>query len=213
MKGLVINEKVFYKPFQPVSQVSALQAYVYKAMDNDLLQYNKKISFPILAVINAYAEKDEEIEVYMVVPEYNNSIQHYEEFKRQLDELKKEKEFKFALKEVSVNYDDSLDTLLDLFQKLLDCVCEDDKLYMCITYGSKPMPIVQIMAINYAYRVFQNVRIGAIAYGKLDHESKEPFIYDVTSLFYLDEIVRTLAQNKVKNPKEIIKKLINVEEV
>jgi hypothetical protein len=29
----------------------------------------------------------------------------------------------------------------------------------------------------------------------------------------LDEIVRTLAQNKVKNPKEIIKKLINVEEV
>lgn len=201
-------------PFQPVkSDKGGLKSYVYKAIDNSLLQYNKEISFPILAVINAYADKDEAIEVYTVVPQYNNSKEHYEEFRAQLDELEKDKGFKSVLKEISVNYDDSLDTLLDLFQKLLDCVCENDKLYMCITYGSKPMPIVQIMAINYAYRVFENVRIGAVAYGKFDHDKKESFIYDVTSLFYMDEIVRSLAQNKVKNPKEIIKKLINVEEV
>jgi hypothetical protein len=211
---MIVMKKFFsISPFQSVkSENGGLQPYLYKAMNNNLLQYDKNISFPILAVINAYTNKNEDIEVYTVVPEYSNSKQHYEEFKNQLGELEKEKGFKSVLKEIRVNYDDSLDTLLDLFQKFLNCVCENDKLYMCITYGSKPMPIVQIMAINYAYRIFQNVRIGAIVYGKIDHETKKPFLYDVTSLFYMDEIVRTLAENKAKSPKEIIKKLINFEE-
>ena len=99
--------------------------------------------------------------------------------------------------------------MLDLFQKMIDCIDENDKIYMCVTFGSKPLSIVQMMAVNYAYRVFKNIRIGAIVYGKFDHNSKKSVIFDETSLFYMDEIVRTLAQNGVKNPKEIIKMFIN----
>lgn len=193
-------------PYQPKDK---LEKSVYEAADNSNLFYNKKISFPILSVINAYAENNEEIEVYTVVPEYQNSKDNYEEFKKQIAELESEKNLKIMLKEIAVEYSDSLDTMLDLFQKMIDCVDENDKIYMCVTFGSKPLSIVQMMAVNYAYRVFKNIRIGAIAYGKFDHNSKKSIIFDETSLFYMDEIVRTLAQNGVKNPKEIIKMFIN----
>ena len=193
-------------PYQPAS---GLKKSVYEAADNSNLFYNKEISFPILSVINAYAENNEEIEVYTIVPEYKNSKDNYEEFKKQIAELESEKNLKIILKEIAVEYSDSLDTMLDLFQKMIDCVDENDKIYMCVTFGSKPLSIVQMMAVNYAYRVFENIRIGAIAYGKLDHNSKKSIIFDETSLFYMDEIVRTLAQNGVKNPKEIIKMFIN----
>lgn len=193
-------------PYQPPS---GLKKAVYEATDNSNLFYNKEISFPILSVINAYAENNEEIEVYTIVPEYKNSKDNYEEFKKQIAELESEKNLKIILKEIAVEYSDSLDTMLDLFQKMIDCVDENDKIYMCVTFGSKPLSIVQMMAVNYAYRVFKNIRIGAIAYGKFDHNSKKSIIFDETSLFYMDEIVRTLAQNGVKNPKEIIKMFIN----
>jgi len=193
-------------PYQPVS---GLKKSVYEAADNSNLFYNKEISFPILSVINAYAVDNEEIAVYTVVPEYQNSKDNYEEFKKQIAELESEKNLKIMLKVISVEYSDSLDTMLDLFQKMIDCIDENDKIYMCVTFGSKPLSIVQMMAVNYAYRVFKNIRIGAIVYGKFDHNSKKSVIFDETSLFYMDEIVRTLAQNGVKNPKEIIKMFIN----
>lgn len=193
-------------PYQPAS---GLKKSVYEAADNSNLFYNKEISFPILSVINAYAENNEEIAVYTVVPEYQNSKDNYEEFKKQIVELENEKNLKIMLKTISVEYSDSLDTMLDLFQKMIDCIDENDKIYMCVTFGSKPLSIVQMMAVNYAYRVFKNIRIGAIVYGKFDHNSNKSMIFDETSLFYMDEIVRTLAQNGVKNPKDIIKMLIN----
>ena len=193
-------KKFSISPYQPVS---GLKKSVYEAADNSNLFYNKEISFPILSVINAYAVDNEEIAVYTVVPEYQNSKDNYEEFKKQIAELESEKNLKIMLKVISVEYSDSLDTMLDLFQKMIDCIDENDKIYMCVTFGSKPLSIVQMMAVNYAYRVFKNIRIGAIVYGKFDHNSKKSVIFDETSLFYMDEIVRTLAQNGVKNQKRL----------
>ena len=65
-----------------------------------------------------------------------------------------------------------------------------------------------MMALNYGYRVQKNVSIGCVVYGQLDFMTKEARIYDVTSLFYMDEIVRTLAESGAKNPLGLIQKLL-----
>ena len=105
-------------------------------------------------------------------------------------------------------YNNAIDTELELFGKLIDCTADGDTLYACITYGSKPFPLIQIMALNYAYRIRKNVSIGCIVYGAKDHNNGSMEVYDITSLLYIDETVRLMAEQKVENPTDLIKNLL-----
>ncbi len=192
-------------PYQPKGR---LEKGLYKAADNQLLAYDTPTSFPILAAINAYANQGENIEIITIVPCYENAIYNYELLKEEVAALAQKKGFTYTLKEVNVPYDNEIGTELELFEKLMDCTADNDTLYACITYGSKPFPLVQMMALNYAYRIRKNVSIGCIVYGAKDHNNGNMFIYDITSLLYIDEAVRLMAEQKVKNPTDIIKSLL-----
>lgn len=195
-------------PYQPEG---SLRKQVYTAVDNSKLQYNKPISFPILAVINGYAQKDDAIEVITIKADYINAENNYKKFQIELDELAKEKGFLYTLKTVDVSYSDELNVQLEVFQKLIDLTENNDTLYACISYGSKPTPLIENLALNYAYRIKKDVSIGCMVYGAIDFNTKQANIYDITSLFYMDEIVRILAENKVSNPTKYIKALLNDE--
>ena len=68
--------------------------------------------------------------------------------------------------------------------------------------------LIQIMALNYAYRIRKNVSIGCIVYGAKDHNNGNMEVYDITSLLYIDETVRLMAEQKVENPTDLIKNLL-----
>ena len=87
---------------------------------------------------------------------------------------------------------------------------DDDMLFGCLTYGNKPMPIAELMAIQYGYRSLHNVSIGCLVYGELDHskESSPMTLFDITALIQLEEIVRVLAERRVKDTKAIIDRLL-----
>lgn len=195
-------------PFQPEGR---LEKQIYHAQDNSKLQYNKPISFPILAVINGYVQKGEEIQVITIKADYVNAENNYKKFQEELQELSQEKGFTYTLKTVDVPYDNELDTQLEMFQKLIDLTDDDDTLYTCMSYGSKPTPLIENLALNYAYRIKKNVSIECIVYGAIDFNTKQANIYDITSIFYMDEIVKVLAENKVSNPSKHIKSLLNYE--
>lgn len=196
---------IMTSPYQPKG---GLEKGNYKAADNQLLAYDEPTSFPIIAAINGYAEAEEEIEVITIISDYDNAKANYELFKEELAELSQKKGFSYTLKEVYIPYNNAIDTELELFGKLIDCTADDDTLYACITYGAKPFPLIQIMALNYAYRIRKNVSIGCIVYGAKDHNTGRMEIYDITSLLYIDETVRLLAEQKVANPMEMIKNLL-----
>ena len=42
---------------------------------------------------------------------------------------------------------------IETFQRLIEKVEDNDKLYACMTYGVKPLSQILIMAIQYAYRL------------------------------------------------------------
>lgn len=195
-------------PYQPEGR---LEKKVYNAVDNSKLQYNKPISFPILSVINGYSQKGDNIEVITIKADYINAENNYKKFKIELDELAQEKGFTYTLKTVDIPYTDELDAQLETFQKLIDLTDDNDTLYACISYGSKPTPLIENLALNYAYRIKKNVSIECIVYGAIDFNTKQANIYDITSIFYMDEIVRVLAENKIANPTEHIKALLNNE--
>ncbi len=196
---------IMTSPYQPKGR---LEKGIYKAADNQLLAYDIPTSFPILSAVNGYVESGEAIEIITIVSDYDNAKYNYELFKEEVSQLSLNKGFNYTMKAVSIPYDNSINTELELFGKLIDCMSDDDTLFVCITYGSKPFPLVQIMALNYAYRIRKNVSIGCIVYGAKDHNNGNMEVYDITSLLYIDEAVRLMAEQKIENPTDMIKNLL-----
>ena len=116
--------------------------------------------------------------------------------------------------EVELKEGDEVATHVETFQKLIDQVDDDDELFACVTYGTKPLSQAVLMAVQYAYRIKRNTSISCIVYGSIDRsQSSDPAewtgaVYDETALIQLDEIVRLLAERGVANPRESIRQIL-----
>ncbi len=192
-------------PFQNPEYME--RGVVYVPDNNPDLRYSET-SFPIIPVINAYAKSGEKVEIITVVADYDYAIGNYELLKTEIKNLSQKNKFEYTLKEILIPYSDNIDTQLEMFGKLIEMTEDEDMVYADITFGSKVMTQVLNMGINYGYRVNKNVSLGCIVYGKLDHKTNSGRIYDETSLNYMDEIVRIMAENKLKNPVDKIKNLL-----
>lgn len=188
-----------------------LRSSIYEAVGNRRLVFGHATRFPLIPVINGYAEAGEEIRVFAITPDTESARYHVSQLREELAALQAYKGFLCrGVETIDVTYAGDVDTQIEIFHKILPFIEDGDILYGCMTYGNKPMPIAEMMAIQYGYRVLQNVSIGCLVYGELDHSRKEApmTIFDITALIQLDEIVRMLADRKVKDPKAVIDRLV-----
>ncbi|MBP3267418.1 MAG: TM1812 family CRISPR-associated protein [Ruminococcus sp.] len=193
-------------PFQPAGR---LGSGIYFPANSDRLRYDKEISFPIIPVINGYTDNGEEIIVITVVTEHPDTLANYETMKKAVDELAKEKDLKINYKEIKVAYDSNLEVQLGIFTQLIDMISDNDKIYCDITFGTKVMNQILTMSVNYGYRVRKDVMVGCMVYGEKEHNTGLMKIYDITSLIFLDEIVRLMAEKGVGDPTDAIKMLMD----
>ena len=196
---------IFISPFQPSERFTG---GIYEAVDNEKLEFGVETKFPIIPTINGYAEEGEEIKVITVVSEYENAKKNYVSFKEELNVLAEKKKLKVNFIEISIPFSNGIDTQLDLFSKLIDQTADEDTLFCDTTYGSKPLSQILLMSVNYGYRIHKDVIIGCTVYGEREHNGNKLKIYDITSLIFIDEIVRTMAENKISNPTERIKSIL-----
>jgi hypothetical protein len=194
-------------PHQPPTSNSFV-AGTYEAVDNEKLVFDTPTKFPIMPVINGYTENGEEIEVITVVSDYGNAKENYEILKDEINALANAKNLKVKFTEVNIPYRQDIDTQLEMFGKLIECMADNDKLFCDISYGTKVMSQILTMSLNYGYRINRNVTLGCIVYGGKNFTEGKLEIYDITSLNYMDEIVRVMAENRVSNPTEHIKKML-----
>ena len=195
----------------PLQVKGKLDRYVYAPVGNDRLGMSESTSFPILAAVNGYVEAGEEFRIIAVCPDS-------EDGRRNMDALRGETEAIcqrnniccHSLVSVPGAKSERVSDQVAVFQRLIDYVEEDDELFACITFGTKPQSQVLLMALQYAYRVKRNTSICCVVYGQVDRsagrepESWKAYIYDETALLQLDEIVRILAERKVPDPKAAI---------
>lgn len=180
---------------------------IYENMDNEKLKYTST-KFPIIPVINGYAEEGEEIEIITVVSDYDYAKENYKAFIEELEALEKRKKFKKKIQKISIPYSQDIDTQLEMFSKLIDYMADEDKLFCDISYGTKVMSQILTMTLNYGYRIKKNVSLGCIVYGGKNFNQNRYEIYDITSLNYMDEIVRVMAENRIADPTERIKEML-----
>ncbi len=189
-----------------------LHSNIYQVTGNSKLVLDQPTRFPLIQVINGYAEAGEEIRVIAITPDTKSAWYHVEQLREELAALKERKGFICEdVEAVKVTYAGDVDTQIEIFHKLLPYIEDNDILFGCLTYGNKPMPIAELMAIQYGYRTLSNVSIGCLVYGEVDHSKAEApmTIFDITALIELNEIVRVLAERRVREPKSIIDRLVS----
>ena len=194
----------------PQQQPGKLLPQTYMPQGNSLLEYGET-HFPIIPLINGYADNGETVQVVTVTYDQSNCMHNLEILKQELADLRNNQGIECQLESIVVPVDDSVSAVLRVFQELINRTADDDVLHACITFGSKPMPLVLVMALQYAYRIKENASIECVVYGAIDYDAEPPYpskIYDVTSLVKLDEIVRLLAERGIKDPEVILSQII-----
>ena len=183
-----------------------LKRYYYRPVGNERLDMKGETAFPILTVINGYLEPGEKSQLIVVLTDIESAHRNYAKFLDELQQLCERKGLvQPEIKEIIVPLDDSVNAQIDLFQKLIEYTEEGDELFACITYGDKPISMMVRMAVQYAYRVMRNTTIDCIVYGQRDWNADTAAVYDETGLVRLDEIVRLMADQKIVNPKGILR--------
>ena len=121
----------------------------------------------------------------------------------------KKKGFSYEIQPVIKELGDTVDDMLQLFSSLIENVSDEDHLFACITYGTKPISILEIMALHYAYKVKKDVKIEKIVYGSGPWEGS--MIYDTTPLFYVDSSIESLAKLKLEHPENALRVMLGLE--
>ena len=196
----------------PLQKPGQLNPQLYRAVGNTRLQTQRETCFPILTAVNGHALPGEDFRLIAVETDTQDSRYNLGLLRAELEQLCAEKGLvcSRSVEAVPVPVDEQVSTHVATFQKLIDLVEDDDELFACMTFGTKPLSTAVQMAVQYAYRVKRNASISCIVYGLLDWSVKPPvpYVYDMTALIQLDELVRVLADRGVTNPKETIDRIL-----
>ena len=205
-------------PFQgkhPKTGEDMLKPVTYEALGNSKLEYGET-RFPIIPVINGYAERGDKFRIIAIVSEGENFRHNFETyFIPEVTAFVGKNGYDFSGIEI-INTPDSedIEAQLALFVDLIGIIGDNEEISACITYGTKPTPIVQFMALNYADKLKNDIKIGCIAYGRFLHNDgggrSVGRIYDQTALFYMNSIINKLTETKAPHPEKAIRALLGI---
>lgn len=201
----------------PLQVQGQLRQYYYQAVGNRRLQMDRTTSFPILTAVNGYVEQGETFRLLAIVADSEDGRRNCAALQNELEELCKAKNCPCpTIDVIAAPSDERVVSHVAVFQKLIDCVEDDDELFACITYGTKPLSQAVLLAVQYAYRIKKNASISCVVYGQIDRskgrnpESWTAQAYDETALLQLGEVVRVLAERGATDPKAAINTILSL---
>lgn len=172
-------------------------------------------AFPISNLIAEYVKPEEENVVMTIVTKSEKTdtyaVENYNKFCQEVEDIAASKGAEVKMVEIEMSNIAKSDSHMDLFQKLIGSFNDDDIIYTDITYGFKSTPIVIFSVLNYLYKTKKNIDIKHIIYGHLYDGTQErnPEIFDITSLFYINSLSGTMANLGLTDKNDIISFLMN----
>ena len=204
---------ITYVSMQPKGRLEKLK---YVPVDNPKIKEDSEVYFPVSILIESFAGAGERIEVVCVMERDNPNIEiNFEILKEEIGSICDALGAQADIEPLYTDKEERAASHLGTFKSLIEAIKDGDNIYACCTFGTKPIPVIEMMAMNYAYRVRDNVSIEAVVYGKVDRNGQAvvgAYLYDVTALFYMNQIVNSLAEQRVSNPDEIMKNLLGIED-
>lgn len=198
---------------QPEKQLLRMK---YQPQDNDQLKSEREVYFPISVLVESFAEKGDNINLIALMEEDNPDVERNMTLLRdELEEIALTVGFRYEVTQIPVSKAEHAKEHLTTFTKLIAQIDDGDEVYACCTYGTKPIPILEVMALNFAYRVKDNVSVKSIVYGKVNRKDGKVVgadIYDISGLFFMTQIINQLADLKVEHPDKVIGNMLDLED-
>lgn len=192
----------------PIQDPNNLHKNKYEnPMGIPLLDSSIETRFPIIPIIESFVENDETVTVVMLkIKPHNNTKVNCKTFLEELEEIEKEKNCKIKKEIIEIHFSECVEDHLFSFEQLINNIEDDDELYVDITYGTKPLPLVYLMAVTCGYKYRKDVSVEYIIYGSFNYNDKTSNLYDVTSLFFMNQTVNSL--DGIKEPFAAIKSVL-----
>lgn len=189
---------------------------LYRNSENvDFLDTERKFTHPILIPIMNLSEKGEKIKVTAILTNKTSQFvtENFKTFTKELNKLRDEIGFDYGeINVIEASYNESSPKHLSLFESIINSIGSDELITADITYGNKPTSMALQLALTYSYLYGDNTAVKALVYGELDHDSGSNDIgniFDVSALFYINNIMGRLSSARHSDPLAIIRPLLN----
>ena len=194
----------------PMQAPANLHKTRYISMGGSELESEYETCYPIFTVLDNTTAADEKVKLTLIVVDHDNARSNLASFLDELKELAGARPFTYEIQKLETPYDESTDTHLELFGKIIDSIAPSDEITADITYGSKPMPMIISMALSYAKNNISGSDIQRIIYGRYDFVHDKAFVHDVTALFYMNSVVEKLGRTRAGDPRNIIRTMLEL---
>lgn len=162
--------------------------------------------FPIVQVIRDTLEPGDTVRLLAIRQENADTARNYQRLLEELAQLGITEE---QVEPVPLPEDQRPETLIGLCRDLVDALPQVTRVYACITYGSKSIPVVTLTALTCAEATHTELEVGGVYYGEVRRENGKVVgarLYDMAALYQLAGLVGTMRDSKTA--EEVFRQLI-----
>ncbi len=162
--------------------------------------------FPIVQVIRDTLEPGDTVRLLAIRQENADTARNYQ---RLLEELAQLGIVQEQVEPVPLPEDQRPETLIGLCRELVDALPQVTRVYACITYGSKSIPVVTLTAFTCAEATHTELEVGGVYYGEVRRENGKVVgarLYEMSALYQLAGLVGTMRDSKTA--EEVFRQLI-----
>lgn len=162
--------------------------------------------FPIVQVMRDTLEPGDTVQLLAIRQENADTARNYQRLLEELAQLGIAKE---QVELVPLPEDQRPETLIGLCRDLVDALPQVTRVYACITYGSKSIPVVTLTALTCAEATHTELEVGGVYYGEVKRENGKVVgarLYEMSALYQLAGLVGTMRDSKTA--EEVFRQLI-----
>lgn len=162
--------------------------------------------FPIVQVMRDTLEPGDTVRLLAIRQENADTARNYQRLLEELAQLGITEE---QVEPVPLPEDQRPETLIGLCRDLVDALPQVTRVYACITYGSKSIPVVTLTALSCAEATHTELEVGGVYYGEVKRENGKVVgarLYEMSALYQLAGLVGTMRDSKTA--EEVFRQLI-----
>ena len=162
--------------------------------------------FPIVQVIRDTLEPGDTVRLLAIRQENADTARNYQRLLEELAQLGIAEE---QVEPVPLPEDQRPETLIGLCRDLVDALPQVTRVYACITYGSKSIPVVTLTALSCAEATHTELEVGGVYYAEVKRENGKVVgarLYEMAALYQLAGLVGTMRDSKTA--EEVFRQLI-----
>ncbi len=183
-----------------------LEPMVYAGTGNTNITYSKPVYFPINAILAETLKKDDEVKVIALrsindIEDAGSPDRNRGAFMYELITINEEIGAKLTFKTLETEFKETKENYETRLKAMLDEIDEGSSIYADITFGPKPLPMILMCVLSFAEK-FLNCDVKSVVYGKVsfdeNNKAGSPELYDVTSLYYLNNLTNSMVASDAK---------------